>query len=470
MQKYLFPVLALFLSTHAFAAMNGQIINCDEPNPLQPQYCVDNWALDLLDENKTAIETAPAALPRDHKHYFDGTGAGVHIFMMDTGIDGNNPDFKVLGNPSQNRFGESYYGDFITEGDGQGSHGTRTAALAAGLQYGVAKGATIHAIRSADVISGQNGGNGILERLNWIYDKVTINGLRPAVLNMSFNIPRPVTTSNNAKVEAQLTQRVRDLINAGVVVTVSAGNKNSNNPGAYWPSSIPEVILVGGVDENGNRWVRDTSDPDYNNICVGPPPPAGPYNDCGSNYGSLIDIWAPAKYIRSAVLTSNRDNLAPRVRSGTSYAAPLVAGLAALYLEQNPSATPAQVRSALLANAANLGDIDGNGTADYLARSPVAAPACNVTQRIFVNTGVSVPFTSSQLQDSCPAGYEAFAQFNASHGTGGIGGIGPNDIRYFYTSNLNYTGMDQFNYLIYTDTGGTYGTGTVSVTVQPTYN
>jgi len=469
MKKYLFPVLALFLSTQVFAAMNGQIINCDAPHPTQPQNCVDNWALDLLDESKTAIETAPAALPRDRKHYFDGTGAGVHVFMIDTGIDGNNPDFKVLGNPSQNRFGEGYYA-INNDGDGSGSHGTRTAALAAGLQYGVAKGATLHSIRSADVIAGSNGGDGILDRLNWVYDKVTINGLKPAVLNMSFNIPRPVTSSSDPYIEAQLTQRVRDLINAGVVVTVSAGNKNSNNPAAFWPSNIPEVILVGGVDENGNRWVRDTSDPDYNNICVGPPPPSRPFNDCGSNYGSLIDIWAPAKYIRSAVILGNNDSLAPRVRSGTSYAAPLVAGLAALYLEQNPFATPAQVRAALLANAANLGDIDGNGTADYLARSPVATPACNVTQRLFVNTGVSVPFTSSQLEDSCPTGYSANAQFNASHGTVGIGGIGPNDILYRYTSNLNYTGMDQFNYLIYTNTGSTYGTGTMSVMVQPAYN
>jgi subtilisin family serine protease len=404
MKKYLFPVLALFLSANAFGVMNGQIINCDTPDPLQPQNCVDNWALDLLDESKTAIETAPAALPRDHKHYFDGTGTGVHVFMLDTGIDGNNPDFKTLGNPSQTRFGEVYGGFNIIDGDG-GSHGTRTAALVAGLQYGVAKNATLHPIYTAGSIK-NTGGDQILDRLNWVYDRVTINGLKPAVLNMSFNIPRPVMNGSGVDIEAQLTQRVRDLINASVVVTVSAGNQNSNNPGAYWPSVIPEVILVGGVDENGNRWVRDTSDPDYNNICVGPP--QAPLHDCGSNYGSLVDIWAPAKYIRSAVKVNNNNSGAPRVRSGTSFAAPLVAGLAALYLEQNPFATPAQVQAALLANAANLGDIDGNGTADYLARSPVATPACNVTQRLFVNTGVSVPFLSSQLRDSCPTGYDAF--------------------------------------------------------------
>src|SRR5687768_17230459 len=119
--------------------------------------------------------------------------------------------------------------------------------------------------------------------------------------------------------------------------------------------------------------------------------------------------------------------------SGTSYAAPLVAGLAALYLEQNPFATPAQVLAALRANAANLGDIDGNGTADLLARSPVATPACNVPQRLFVNTGSSVPFKASQLRDSCPTGYDAFAQFNAGNGTVVLEGLGPTDAVYRYT-------------------------------------
>ena len=462
MKKYLLSVLALAISVEASAAMNGQILNCDAPHPTQPQNCVDNWALDLLDESKAAIESAPAELPRDRKHYFDGTGAGVHVFMMDSGIDGTNPDFKVLGNPSSDRFGERF-GTFNNIDSDGGSHGTRTAALVAGLQYGVAKGATIHPVYTYGSINNK-GGDQILARLDWILDRVVNFGYKPAVLNMSFNIPRPVMNSFSVDVEATITQRVRDLINAGVVVTVSAGNQNGNNPGAYWPSVIPEVILVGGVDESGYRWVRDTTDPDYNNICV-----VSPF-DCGSNYGSLIDIWAPAKYIRSAVKKTNNDSLAPRVRSGTSFAAPMVAGLAALYLEQNPFATPVQVLSALRANAANLGDIDGNGIADLLARSPVATPACNVPQRLFVSTGSSVRFYSSQLRDSCPAGYDGYAQFNAGNGSVTIDGIGPEDILYRYTPNLSYTGLDLFNYTIVTNTGSTFGTGTVNVTVQPAHN
>lgn len=461
MKKFLFPILALAISAEAFAVMNGQILNCDAPDPTQPASCVDNWALDLLDESKTAIQSAPGALPRDRKHYFDGTGAGVHIFMFDSGVDGTNPDFKVLDNAASSRLGVSYNNLLNVDGN-SGSHGTRTAALAAGLQYGVAKGATIHAIYSSGSIT-NTGGDDLLDRLNWVYAQVThpTQPLKPAVLNMSFNIPRPVKNTSGVNVEADLTQKVRDLINAGVVVTVSAGNQNSNNPGGYWPSVIPEVILVGGVDENGNRWVRDGSDPEYASLCTA-------LGDCGSNYGALVDIWAPAKNIRSAV---KKNTSAPRIRSGTSFAAPLVAGLAALYLQQNPLATPTQVLNSLLTNSANLGDIDGDGIPDFLARSPVAVPACKVTQRLFVNTGgQNVAFQSADLRDSCPAGYDAEPQYNAANGQIGIGGIGPNNILYRYTPNTNYTGNDQFNYNIYTSTGSLYDVGLVKVMVQPNHN
>lgn len=463
MKQFLYgAVCALFFAPLSLAQMNGQFIECDSPHPTQPDQCPDNWALDVLDESKTAIQSASGALPRDRKHYFDGNGAGVYIFMLDTGIDANNPDFKVLDNPGASRISTT---SNLTISDAEaGSHGTRTASLAAGLQYGVAKGATLVQVKASGVIR-NNRGDALLERLDWVYDRVTLDNMRPAVLNMSFNIPRPITDLSGVNMEAQLDQRVRDLIAAGVVVTVSAGNKNSGNPAAFWPSNVSEVILVGGLDQNGDRWVRDTTDPDYQSICLDPQ-----FNDCGSNYGSLVDIWAPAEYIRAAVRINNRDDLAPRVRSGTSFAAPLVAGLAALRLQQAPWETPAQVRSALLANAAYVGDVDFNGTADYMARSPVGTPACNVPQRMFVNTSQTRRFYSSQMRDSCPAGYDAFAQYNALHGTVNLWGLGPDDALYGYDPSSGYVGLDHFNYTIYNSTGGVFGNGTVKVTVQPDHN
>lgn len=461
MKQYLYAAAActLLLAPASLAQMNGQFIECDAPHPTQPAQCPDNWALDVLDESKTAIQSATGALPRDRKHYFSGTGAGVHVFMFDTGVDHTNPDFKTLDNPSLSRLGAAYE-DLAGDGNG-GSHGTRTASFAAGLQYGVAKGATIHPIRSSNLLNSQSG-SALLARLNWVYDRVTLDNMRPAVMNMSFNLPRPVTGAGGVNIEAQLDQRLRDLIAAGVVVTVSAGNHNSSNPAGWWPANVPEVILVGGIDQNGDRWTRKPADPDYW-LCTD-------FADCGSDHGSLVDIWAPSQFVRAAVRTSNNDTLAPRVHSGTSYAAPLVAGLAALRLQQAPWETPAQVRAALLANAASLGDVDGNGTVDLMARSPVGAPACNVPQRMFVNSSQTRGFYSSQMRDSCPAGYDAFAQFNALHGTVGLWGMGPTDAVYGYDPASGYVGLDHFNYTIYNNTGGVFGNGTVKVTVQPDHN
>lgn len=451
-------LLAALPTTPGAAQMTGQILNCDSPNPAQPQLCVDNWALDVLDESKTALQQATGPLPRDRKHYFERTGTGVHIFVMDTGIAPRNPDFMTLGNAALSRVGES----LGTADTDSASHGTRVTGLAAGLQFGVAKNATIHSVFKGAATQPDQ----LLDALNWIYDRVVDGNMRPAVLNMSFNVPVPVVDPRPEHLggipdlENKLTQRLRDLIAARVVVVVSAGNKNGS-PNDFWPSNVAEAIVVGGVDERGDRWVRDSSDPEYVSLCVN-------LQDCGSNYGAAVDLWAPAKNIRSAVKISTERF--PRIRSGTSYAAPLVTGLVALYLQQFPSHTPVQVLTGLRTNAANLGDIDGNGSADYLVRSPVATPACNVPQQLFVNTDKSVQFLSTELADSCPAGYGAYSQFNPTNGQISIDGAGPTAILYRYTPFAPFTGNDQFNYTIYTSTGATFGTGTAKVMVQPTWN
>ena len=444
--------------------MNGQILNCDSPNPAFPSGCVDNWALDVLDASKTEIQNAKANgwnLPRDRKYYFDGDGTGVHIFILDTGVYSENPEFKKLDSPTVSRIG-----DFTSLGNrdnNPASHGTRVAGLAAGVRFGIAKDATLNLVRSTTKLSiSPTRGPALLACLTWIEEKVN-NGAKPAVLNMSFNIPttgidpetgQPVDTSY----KQTLTDQVNKLIAMGVVVVVSAGNKNQS-PTNFWPSEIPGVIVVGGVDERGNRWIRESE----MNLCTD-------LGDCGSNFGSAVDLWAPAKLIRSAIDTDNDAQLGPLIRSGTSYAAPLVTGLAALYLEANPLATPAQVLSALRSNAASLGDIDGNGTTDYLVRSFVGLPACNVPQRLFTDTGESARFSTIDLVDSCPGGYTASSLTMPAHGQNSIIGIAPEGIAYLYTPNTGYTGPDAFNYTIKQSTGSTYGTGTVKVIVQPNVN
>lgn len=180
-----------FLPSLASAAMNGQILNCDTPNPTYPSNCVDNWALDLLDESKNAIEAAKAAgskLPRDRKHYFNGDGTGVHIFILDTGVYDANPEFKKLDAPSTPRTGAKYREYLHRDRDG-GSHGTRVAGIAAGVKFGIAKDATLHPIISnGDIGLDAVDGPALLDRLDWVKKQVTEYGAKPAVLNMSFNL------------------------------------------------------------------------------------------------------------------------------------------------------------------------------------------------------------------------------------------------------------------------------------------
>jgi subtilisin family serine protease len=464
-KKYLAVMLcALIAPSAAMAAMNGQILNCNSPNPAFPDGCVDNWALDMLDASKTEIQNAKANgwnLPRDRKHYFDGDGTGVHIFILDTGVYSENPEFKKLDSPAVSRVG-TRYNDLTNTDHDAGSHGTRVAGIAAGVRFGLAKDAAIHPIRNAKLGLDQIAGSALFARLDWI-EREFLNGARPAVLNMSFNSPTTGIDPDTGQPEdtsykQTLTDKVNRLIALGVVVVASAGNKNQS-PTNFWPSEIPDVIVVGGVDEMGNRWIRESE----MNLCTDS-------GDCGSNFGSAVDLWAPAKLIRSAIDTDNDAQLGPLIRSGTSFAAPLVTGLAALYLEANPGATPAQVLSALRSNAASLGDIDGNGTTDYLVRSFVGLPACNVPQRLFTDTGEYAKFSTIDLADSCPSGYTVSSLTMPSHGQNSVTGIAPDGIAYLYTPSTGYAGPDAFNYTIKQNTGSTYGTGTVKVIVQPNVN
>jgi subtilisin family serine protease len=134
--------------------------------------------------------------------------------------------------------------------------------------------------------------------------------------------------------------------------------------GTHEPTGVPDAIIVGGYTElsvdgplRNGRWVADYSDPLYGGtrytkgLCVnrqaGQPPVY-----CGSNYGSCVTLWAPSQYI----VTAGHDNGptpsgAYCLFTGTSLAAPHVTGVIARYLQNHPTATPQQVKAALVAGA-----------------------------------------------------------------------------------------------------------------------
>ncbi len=165
-------------------------------------------------------------------------------------------------------------------------------------------------------------------------DWVAANAVLPAVANMSLG-GGASTTLDNA---------VRNAIAAGVTFAVAAGNESTTATGS--PARVAEAITVGATTSTDAR---------------------ASY----SNYGSNLDIFAPGSSITS---TWNTGDSATNTISGTSMATPHVAGAAALYLADNPSATPSQVASALTADSVS-GVVTNPGTGSRTACCTSAATA-----------------------------------------------------------------------------------------------
>ncbi len=156
--------------------------------------------------------------------------------------------------------------------------------------------------------NGWGANSGVIAGMDW----VASNHVKPAVANMSLGGSADQATDD----------AVNRLHNAGVTVVVAAGNDNSNAC-SYSPARAANAITVGSTTNTDAR-------------------------SSFSNYGSCLDIYAPGSNIVSAGISSST---ATATLSGTSMASPHVAGVAALYLASNPSATPTQVRNALVDNA-----------------------------------------------------------------------------------------------------------------------
>ena len=258
----------------------------------QTQSPTPSWGLDRVDQ---------VNLPLDNSYTFNTTGAGVTLYGIDTGIRTTHNDFT-------GRTGAGFTA--INDGNGTNDcngHGTHTASTAAGSTYGVAKGMTVVPVRVLDC-GGSGTTSGVIAGIQW----VTANAQLPAVANMSLG----------GGASAALDAAVAASVAAGVVYSVSAGNSNISACLAS-PAREPSAITVGATDINDRR-------------------------ASFSNFGTCVDLFAPGVNITAAW---NAGNNASNTISGTSMSAPHVSGVAGLYLEQFPAATPAQVDSALGVNA-----------------------------------------------------------------------------------------------------------------------
>ncbi|MFJ5308892.1 S8 family peptidase [Streptomyces sp. NPDC088350] len=261
------------------------------------------WGLDRVDQ---------AALPLSGTYtYPDSAGSGVTVYVIDTGVRITHT--QISGRAS---YGYDAVDGDTTASDGNG-HGTHVATTIAGSTYGVAKKANIVAVRVLDN-SGSGTTAGVIAGIDWVISHHTT----PAVANMSLG----------GSASASLDTAVANSISSGVTYAVAAGN-SSANASSYSPARVSTAITVGATTSADAK---------------------ASY----SNYGSVLDIFAPGSSILAGYNTSDT---ATATLSGTSMATPHVAGAAAVYLSGHTSSTPAQVATALV-NGATSGVVTSAGT------------------------------------------------------------------------------------------------------------
>lgn len=244
-------------------------------------------------------------LPLDTLYTYDGMGAGVHVYVIDSGIRDTHMEFGGRASGAM---------DFV--GDGVGTvgchpHGTHVAGTIGGATFGIAKGVTLHAVRVLDCANAGTWAN-VIAGVEW----VTNNAIHPAVANMS------LSGGGSLAVDTAVTNSIA----SGVTYVVAAGNNNMDACGVS-PARVPTAITVGATDATNDT--RPT------------PPAYSPWWGVGgSNFGPCLDLFAPGHQILSAW---NTTDTATNTISGTSMAAPHVAGVAARHLSSFPGKTPAQV-------------------------------------------------------------------------------------------------------------------------------
>ncbi|KAG8464930.1 hypothetical protein KFE25_012293 [Diacronema lutheri] len=326
----------VFASTDV-AAERDKRVGLDEPpdGALVPvpgrAHAPKSWGIDRINQ---------FALPLDGRYAPAFEGSGVHVFVLDTGVLASHAEFEDRIGVGANCVDRAGCDAALPTTDRQG-HGTHVACTVASDDYGVAHRVTIHPVKVLDD-SGQGGVMSVVNGLRWVALAVQASALHGrSVAVLSLGAPR----------DEFLNRAAEALVESGVPVVVAAGN-NAADACDFSPASARGVITVGATD------ARDRL-------------PAF------SNFGGCVDLLAPGAAISSCDIAHMTAAVS---KSGTSMAAPHVAGVVAQILQRaiqrNERLTPAQVREQLLAQAtagaAQLGPGQG-GTVRLILAVPGAA-------------------------------------------------------------------------------------------------
>ncbi len=246
------------------------------------------WGLDRTDQRSNKL---------NQKYYYPiHRGENVDVYVIDTGIDTNHPEFE-----GRAIWGANFVDQINTDCNG---HSTHVAGSIGSKSYGVAKKSTLIAVKVLGC-DGSGSFSGVLSGFEYSLKRHKKNN-RPSVINMSLGGGK----------SSSINRAVSEMVKNGISVVVAAGNENQDACNVS-PASAPEAITVGATSQT-NQFASF------------------------SNYGKCVNILAPGVDILSTVPGGKSRSL-----SGTSMASPHVAGVVALILNENPDLNPVAVKKFL---------------------------------------------------------------------------------------------------------------------------
>jgi len=261
-------------------------------------------------------------------YYRTGAGTGVTAYVIDTGILCTNVDFT-----KRCEWGIDATGEGAFDGNG---HGTHVASIISGATYGVAKKVVPVAVKVLES-DGSGTNSGVIAGIDWVTSDF-VTRKKPSVVNMSLG---------GSKSQA-LDTVVASSIKKGLSYAIAAGNENQDACNTS-PANVKTAVTVGSTELDDMGDVQSDGRSSF------------------SNWGTCVDVFAPGSAITAAWKDSNT---AIRTISGTSMASPVVCGVMALVLSDNPSLTPEQMHELIKSEAtANVIDL-ACGTSANCKKSP----------------------------------------------------------------------------------------------------